>query len=229
MRAVGLEEIADVIAPDTVSDELKQALESNNIPYELYKAGDNADRTLKMNAHENLRFSINVDNEGNQLSHDQKNYFKNSKVRDDEGNLLVMYHGTPQGGFTKFRNGLTYYFTSNPEYAQEYEGKNPQRGQQSNPQIYKVYLNITHPFDTRNAADRKLFINQYAKGGYALGIDPYSGETGLSENGLPDWNEADNIYDFLEENDLLDKYDGMVIDEAGSARGSGSPSQRGWY
>ena len=169
-----------------------------------------------------------LDDEGNQLSHDQKNYFKDSKVRDDEGNLLVLYHGTPQGGFTKFRNGLAY-FTSNPEYAQEYEGKNPQRGQQSNPQIYKVYLNITHPFDTRNAADRKLFINQCVKGGYALGIDPYSGETGLSENGLPDWNEADNIYDFLEENDLLDKYDGMVIDEAGSARGSGSPSQRGWY
>lgn len=177
------------------------------------------DRTQKMNAHENLRFSINVDNEGNQLNSDQQDYFKDSKVRDDAGNLLVMYHGTPQGGFTKFRNGLTY-FTSNPEYAQEYEGKNPQRGQQSNPQLYKVYLNITHPFDTRNAADRKMFTNQYVKGGYALGIDPYSGETGLSENGLPDWNEADNIYDFLEENDLLDKYDGMVVDEAGSARGS---------
>lgn len=55
MRAVGLGEIADVIAPDTVSDELKQALESNNIPYELYKAGDNAERTQNMNAHENLR------------------------------------------------------------------------------------------------------------------------------------------------------------------------------
>lgn len=192
---------------------------SNNIPYELYKAGDNADRIQKMNSHENLRFSINVDNEGNQLSSDQQDYFKDSKVRDDAGNLLVMYHGTPQGGFTKFRNGLTY-FTSNPEYAQEYEGKNPQRGQQSNPQLYKVYLNITHPFDTRNADDRKMFTNQYVKGGYALGIDPYSGETGLSENGLPDWNEADNIYDFLEENDLLDKYDGMVVDEAGSARGS---------
>ena len=55
MRAVGLGEIADVIAPDTVSDELKQTLESKNIPYELYKAGDNAERTQKMNAHENLR------------------------------------------------------------------------------------------------------------------------------------------------------------------------------
>ena len=55
MRAVGLGDIADVIASDTVSDELKQALESNNIPYELYKAGDNADRTQNMNAHENLR------------------------------------------------------------------------------------------------------------------------------------------------------------------------------
>jgi hypothetical protein len=202
-----LADILSVIKNSAADDERLDKAVGRYIPDQFGKGRE----SVIDKSHDNLRFSINVDNEGNQLSSDQQDYFKDSKVRDDAGNLLVMYHGTPQGGFTKFRNGLTY-FTSNPEYAQEYEGKNPQRGQQSNPQIYKVYLNITHPFDTRNAADRKLFINQYVKGGYALGIDPYSGETGLSENGLPDWNEADNIYDLLEENDLLDKYDGMVID-----------------
>lgn len=39
------------------------------------------------------KFSLK-DNEGNTLSDNQAEYFKESKVRDDEGNLKVMYHGT---------------------------------------------------------------------------------------------------------------------------------------
>lgn len=49
----------------------------------------------------NKKFS-DRDSEGNQLSKKQKEYFENSKVRDKNGNLLVMYHGTRNGGFTVF-------------------------------------------------------------------------------------------------------------------------------
>ncbi|MDD5882843.1 MAG: hypothetical protein PUD70_02030 [Firmicutes bacterium] len=55
------------------------------------------------------------DSSGTQLSKEQADYFRNSKVRDDQENLLVMYHGTSNGGFTKFRSGS--YFTQNPDYA----------------------------------------------------------------------------------------------------------------
>ena len=34
------------------------------------------------------------DSDGNELTEQQQEYFKDSKVRDDEGNLLVVYHGT---------------------------------------------------------------------------------------------------------------------------------------
>ena len=50
------------------------------------------------------------------LTREQKEFFKDSKVRDEKGNLLKMYHGTPYGGFTVFKNDLNY-FTSNKEYA----------------------------------------------------------------------------------------------------------------
>jgi len=33
------------------------------------------------------------------LSEEQQEYFKDSVVRDDSGNLKVMYHGTSKGGF----------------------------------------------------------------------------------------------------------------------------------
>lgn len=43
------------------------------------------------------------DSDGNELSKQQQEYFKDSKVRDENGNLLVMYHGTPNN-FTVFKN-----------------------------------------------------------------------------------------------------------------------------
>lgn len=45
------------------------------------------------------------DSSGNQLTEDQQEYFKDSKVRDGQGRLLVMYHGTPNGTHTTFRSG----------------------------------------------------------------------------------------------------------------------------
>lgn len=41
------------------------------------------------------KFSMR-DSDGNDLTVDQAEYFRNSKVRDKDGNLLVMYHGTPK-------------------------------------------------------------------------------------------------------------------------------------
>lgn len=41
-----------------------------------------------------------TDNQGRTLTKEQQEYFKDSKVRDENGNLLEVYHGTPTGGFT---------------------------------------------------------------------------------------------------------------------------------
>lgn len=47
------------------------------------------------------KFSLDVDSDGNKLTQQQAEYFKNSKVRDDDGNLLKVYHGTSES-FTAF-------------------------------------------------------------------------------------------------------------------------------
>ena len=41
------------------------------------------------------------DSDGNQLTNEQAEYFKDSKIRDEKGDLMVMYHGSP-GTFTVF-------------------------------------------------------------------------------------------------------------------------------
>ena len=47
------------------------------------------------------KYSRELDSEGNTLSAGQIEFFKDSKIRDDEGNLRVVYHGTDQE-FTVF-------------------------------------------------------------------------------------------------------------------------------
>ena len=152
------------------------------------------------------------------LTAQQEEYFKDSKVRDNEGRLMVMYHGTPTGGFTVFKKDLQF-FTSNKEYASFYEepsASSRKSGKEKvNPQTYEVYLNIEHPFDIRDEETRELFINDYVKGGWALGINPYEEYKDTTKTGLPSWEEADNIYEWLEENEMLDDYDGIVVDEGG--------------
>ena len=46
------------------------------------------------NSDENVKFTLKQNSEGKKLSKQQQEYFKDSKVRDEEGRLLVVYHGT---------------------------------------------------------------------------------------------------------------------------------------
>ena len=66
-----------------------------------------------------------TDNNGRTLTEGQQKYFKNSKVRDANGNLKVMYHGTGEAGFTVFESkysddGRSFFFTDNIDVAKGY-------------------------------------------------------------------------------------------------------------
>lgn len=178
------------------------------------------DGTIPENTYNSMSDFLYQDRNSNnqKLTAQQEEYFKDSKVRDDEGRLMVMYHGTPTGGFTVFKNDLQF-FTSNKEYASFYEDPSASSRksgkEKANPQTYEVYLNMEHPFDIRDEETRELFINDYVKGGWALGINPYEEYKDTTKTGLPSWEEADNIYEWLEENEMLDDYDGIVVDEGG--------------
>ena len=103
------------------------------------------------------------DSDGNQLSKEQQAYFADSQVRDAYGNLMVMYHGTANGGaFTIFDGdklgnearttqiGQGFYFTNMKKEAESYTKNVDIYGRVSkgkNPHLHQVYLNITNPFD----------------------------------------------------------------------------------
>ena len=65
------------------------------------------------------------DSDGNTLTKEQQEYFKDSKVRDENGNLKVMYHGTNSPNFTVFDSSfsddkLSLFFTDSPNVADSY-------------------------------------------------------------------------------------------------------------
>lgn len=147
------------------------------------------------------------DSTGKTLTQQQAEYFKDSKVRDENGNLKIMYHGTPNAGFTVFRTGA--YFTENGEYADKYKAQGASslgyKKTADNPDTYAVYLNITKPFDTRNKKERDIFNNEYY-GKWGMG-------TPLMDSGLPDWMDGIDLQEFLEEKGY--DYDGLILDDGG--------------
>lgn len=90
-----------------------------------------------------------IDSNGNKLSAAQLEYFKNTKVLDESGNLLIVYHGSPEdnligfdkgtignrGGKSNLHLGSGFYFTSYESDASFYGN------------VYAFYLNITNPYN----------------------------------------------------------------------------------
>lgn len=75
-------------------------------------------------AETNTKYSVS-DTEGKALTKEQQEYFKDSKMVDDNGNLKVMYHGTGNGGFHEFAiadDGQSYFFTDDNTVAKSYSG-----------------------------------------------------------------------------------------------------------
>lgn len=148
-----------------VSTSYRQALDyAGNDPTKVHSKEVNPSRIAWINGDEGQYASVSIaptssffetktDNKGRQLSTQQQEYFKDSKVRDENGNLIEVYHAS-KNKFTKFdkskiRTGITlysnngdgFYFTDSKGMIDDYI---------QNGEVYSVYLNITKPFTVEN-------------------------------------------------------------------------------
>lgn len=148
-RAVGFDEVLAAVVPDDSSGELRSALSGRGVNVLTYKAGDDADRIAKVNSVEGARFSLkSMDSKGRELTEEQQAFFRDSKITDAEGRLLVLYHGTTAyGEITKFRRGRSgwlgpgIYLASRQADAQRYADAMGE----GNGQLYELYANVTKP------------------------------------------------------------------------------------
>ena len=151
------------------------------------------------------------------LSPEQEAFFKDSKIRDESGNLMKMYHGSPNGHITEFHPGT--YFTKNEKYADRYQ--NPGASSISlssskeinDPKTYKVYINSKNPFTLKDSRAKDIFINEYVKGGNSFLISPYTDPAEINSLREIDWTEGEDFMEWLRENHP--EYDSLYLDEGG--------------
>lgn len=137
------------------------------------------------------------DSEGNPLSKAQERYFKDSKVRDADGNLLMVYHGTPNtfNIFNKGQYGSLYgaglYFTEDIKYAEGFtQGSSQGR-------VIEAYLNIKNPLVVKNSEELNKYLNE-------LAYDT------VDENGIK-YKQRKANFDAMTE--LSKLYDGIIVEQ----------------
>ena len=149
----------------------------------LSSVEQNVDKKYKLDEEE---LENAVDSNGNKLSKEQIEYFKDSAVRDENGNLLVVYHTTKYGGFTifdpnletegnsfyKFEGNVVNFFTDSLKMSQSY-GDYPEmydinkEYEDYESLTYKGYLNITKPLivEAENGYYNNLILPKNVKSG----------------------------------------------------------------
>ena len=120
-----------------LSGEVKGGMSSQDIAKVMKKPVDNVAKVNILESAKELKLS-DRDSLGNELSQEQQEFFKDSKVRDKKGNLLVVYHGTKAQFNTFTRGDIGFHFgTKGAARGRVGTGKNVT--------IKEVYLNITNP------------------------------------------------------------------------------------
>lgn len=180
---------------------------------ELYRhyADMSYDSDLKLQVlRDNARFSqAMIDEEYDQAVKNgdvQREQELVDQAADRNGYTMEVYHGTPTGGFTQFKDWS--YFTENKAYADRYNHPSASsiRGyavEATRPMTYALRMNPGRVFDTRKAKERELFNK--ARMEYGM--------TQLQESGVPDWTDGRDLIEYIEENNL--PYDTIILDEGG--------------
>lgn len=140
-----------------------------------------------------------------------KRWFGDSKVVDEDGRPLAMYHGTSANedgqAFTMFDTfasnyglmGQGGYFTADPEVASSYTSK----GKGATPTVYKVYLSIKNPLDMDAEADAQAWQKQFPdaadfhEGGITNESWYRAAEEALRDQELPMWEGAEIMQEGL--------------------------------
>lgn len=136
------------VANDGTKTKIFIAFDSNQV-----KNTDNSNPSSSSDIRYSIGLKSNTDSDGKTLSNEQQDYFKNTKITNDKGQLLRVYHGTRgdfyifdrnQGGQSNSKAGIGFWFTPSKQGATNFAndiwyGDNDTR-------VIESYLNITNPY-----------------------------------------------------------------------------------
>lgn len=118
-----------------------------------------------------VKTSHELDSDGRKLTEAQKEFFKDSKVRDDEGRLLPVFHSTYAEDFTVFDRGRLGENTDGNATDESlaatshvgfwFNTEDLSRNSRLGNRAENVYLNITSPFDAGNLDQLAARMDQF--------------------------------------------------------------------
>ncbi len=164
-RAVSFDEVLAAVVPDNMDAKLRADAERAGMRVLEYKSGNDTDRLAKVNSVEGARFSLKpTDSQGRELTQEQQEFFRDSKVVDAEGRLLVLYHQT-DGDFTVFDPrhvgaGTTDSETPSGVFLKPTAEDIGLRGKRQ----MKLYANITNPLSVRDRAELSAWYRENIQG-----------------------------------------------------------------
>ena len=195
--------------------------------FDLEVDGNNkTDRFVKLD-NPDIRYSLSEDTQGRKLKPNVQKWTENSKVRDENGNLKVLYHGTATGKFTVFDKskasvegdwGTGFYFTdSEYDVDTNYEDGGPD----FNNKIVRLAEQIEQEEDISYEEAKEKAEEQLYKGGHKFEVylnienPAIVGKTYLfsPENYSDNYNQED----FDSEEEYYEAIDQLVTDDIDSA------------
>lgn len=142
-QAVYNKDIKGIVVPYNLAPELMEKLVASNIPFITYKDSKTREQAILDMATGKIQ-EITTERKDNimdnNLTKAQKEYFKDSQIRNEQGQLMVCYHGSrSKEDFQSFGNIKIepgYWFTADKEYAAQHGEK-----------IIEAYLNVKKPYN----------------------------------------------------------------------------------
>lgn len=116
---------------------------------------DNTNPTSDPDIRYSLSKTPTQDNKGRTLTEGQRDYFKNEdrNLIDKDGNLKVLYHGTPFGEFTTFKGDM-FFFSEDYKFAEDYaDSKSFEQGLDGDRRVVEAYIKTENVFDVTNPDD----------------------------------------------------------------------------
>lgn len=127
-----------------------------------------------------------------------KEWFRDSKVVDEEGKPLVMYRGSTNENSVP-REGNLIFVTPNRDFAENYSRGTP---------VYELYVKAQHIFDTSNGNDIEVY-HQFEKD---IDKSYFTNTQGTDRGALPPWQVQYELVKWLEKKGI--QWDGIYFAES---------------
>lgn len=105
------------------------------------------------------KHALNIDSQGRKLTEGQQEYFKDSKAVDEDGNLMVLYHGSSKEFYTFDRKRIGENYNGSSQWGDGFYfagSKEGALGWTDGTRVHEVYINMKNPLNVEGSVPKEM-------------------------------------------------------------------------